>query len=114
MRRTPGAPRPDCCGSSAAPRERCCAAASSSPDFPVAIYLIPSNNHLLKSNKPPDPKLERQIGAIRGFSRFYTRKLGIIEPKLLDTPWTLQEARIFKEARERTGATPTNLVRARC
>src|SRR5260370_2887867 len=111
MRRTPGAPRPDCCGGSAAPRERCCAAASSSPDFPVAIYLIPSNNHLMKSNKPPDP-LEDQIAVIRGFSRFYTRKLGIIEPKLLDSPWTLQEARIIYEIAERQSCTATDLVRA--
>src|SRR5260370_7828787 len=110
MRRTPGAPRPDCCGSSAAPRERCCAAASSSPDFPVAIYLIPSNNHLMKSNKPPDPKLERQIGAIRGFSRFYTRKLAIIEPKLLDSPWPLQEPRILYKIPARQPCTPPPLV----
>src|SRR5258708_1575957 len=112
MRRTPGAPRPDCCGGSAAPRARCCAAASSSPDFPVAIYFVPSNNHLMKSNQTRDPELERQIGAIRGFSRFYTRKLGIIEPKLLDSPWTLQEARIIYEIAERQSCTATDLVRA--
>src|SRR5258707_9235990 len=112
LRRTPGAPRRDCCVRSAARRERCCAAASSSPNFPVEIYLIPSNNHLMKSNKPPDPELERQIGAIRGFSRFYTRKLGIIEPKLLDSPWTLQEARIIYEIAERQSCTATDLVRA--
>ena len=66
----------------------------------------------MKSNKPPDPKLERQIGAIRGFSRFYTRKLGIIEPKLLDSPWTLQEARIIYEIAERQSCTATDLVGA--
>src|SRR5260370_2836857 len=112
MRRTPGAPRPDCCGSSAAPRERGCAAALSSPDFPVAIYLIPSNNNLMKTNRRPARELERKIAAIRGFSRFYTRKLGIIEPKLLDSPWTLQEARIIYEIAERQSCTATDLVRA--
>jgi DNA-binding MarR family transcriptional regulator/predicted GNAT family N-acyltransferase len=56
--------------------------------------------------------LERQIAAIRGFSRFYTRKLGIIEPKLLDSPWTLQEARIIYEIAERQHCTATELVRA--
>ena len=66
----------------------------------------------MKSNKPPDPELERQIGAIRGFSRFYTRKLGIIELKLLDSPWTLQEARIIYEIAERQSCTATDLVRA--
>jgi hypothetical protein len=59
--------------------------------------LILSNNNLMKSNISPDPVLEVQIAAVRGFSRFYTRKLGIIEPKLLDSPWTLQEARIIYE-----------------
>jgi DNA-binding MarR family transcriptional regulator len=64
----------------------------------------------MKSNISPD--LEGQIAAIRGFSRFYTRKLGIIEPKLLDSPWTLQEARIIYELAERQSCTATDLVRA--
>ncbi len=59
----------------------------------------------------PDP-LERQIAAVRGFSRFYTRKLGIIEPKLLHSPWSLQEARIIYEIAERQSCTATDLVRA--
>jgi DNA-binding MarR family transcriptional regulator/GNAT superfamily N-acetyltransferase len=53
--------------------------------------------------------LESQIAAVRGFSRFYTRKLGIIEPKLLDSPWTLQEARIIYEIAERQTCTATDL-----
>ncbi len=56
--------------------------------------------------------LEQQIAAVRGFSRFYTRKLGIIEPKLLDSPWTLQQARIIYEIAERQHCTATELVRA--
>ena len=51
----------------------------------------------MKSNISSDPLWNGQIAAVRGFSRFYTRKLGIIEPKLLDSPWTLQEARIIYE-----------------
>ncbi len=66
----------------------------------------------MKSNTPPDSPLESQIAAVRGFSRFYTRKLGIIEPKLLDSPWTLQEARIIYEIAERKNCTATDLVRA--
>ena len=56
--------------------------------------------------------LDTQIAAVRGFSRFYTRKLGIIEPKLLDSPWTLQEARIIYEIAERQTCTATDLVYA--
>jgi DNA-binding MarR family transcriptional regulator/GNAT superfamily N-acetyltransferase len=57
-------------------------------------------------------ELDDQIAAVRGFSRFYTRKFGIIEPKLLDSPWTLQEARIIYEIAERQTCTATDLVRA--
>jgi DNA-binding MarR family transcriptional regulator/GNAT superfamily N-acetyltransferase len=65
----------------------------------------------MKSNISPNPELERQIAAVRGFSRFYTRKLGIIEPKLLESPWTLQEARIIYEIAGRQSCTATDLVR---
>ena len=47
------------------------------------------------------PHSDDQIAAVRAFSRFYTRKLGIIEPKLLDSPFTLQEARIIYEIGQR-------------
>ena len=38
MRRTPAAPRPDCCGSSAAPRAPCCAAGSWWPE--VRLHIL--------------------------------------------------------------------------
>ena len=65
----------------------------------------------MKSTIDPDPILEGQIAAIRSFSRFYTRKLGIIEPKLLRSPWTLQEARIIYEIAQHEGCTATDLTR---
>ena len=66
----------------------------------------------MKSNSSPNPVLDGQIAAIRGFSRFYTRKLGIIEPKLLDSPFTLQEARIIYEIAQHAPCTATDLVRS--
>ena len=54
---------------------------------------------------------ESQVAAIRDFSRFYTRKLGIIEPKLLHSPFTLQEARIMYEIAHRAACTATDLTR---
>jgi DNA-binding MarR family transcriptional regulator/N-acetylglutamate synthase-like GNAT family acetyltransferase len=66
----------------------------------------------MKSTILPNPELESQIAAVRGFSRFYTQKLGIIEPKLLDSPWTLQEARIIYEIAQLETCTATDLVRA--
>ena len=56
--------------------------------------------------------LAGQIAAVRGFSRFYTRKLGIIEPKLLQSPWTLQEARIIYEIADRQSCNATELSEA--
>ncbi len=64
----------------------------------------------MKSNNVPSP-LQEQVAAVRSFSRFYTRKLGIIEPKLLDSPFTLQEARIIYEIAHRSGCTATDLTR---
>lgn len=52
-----------------------------------------------------------EIAAIRGFNRFYTRKLGLIEPKLVHSPFTLQEARILYEIRHRPACTATDLTR---
>src|SRR3954471_24216181 len=54
---------------------------------------------------------DTQVAAIRSFHRFYSRKLGIIEPKLLHSPFTLQEARILYEIRHRAARTPTDLTR---
>ncbi|QOZ32043.1 helix-turn-helix domain-containing GNAT family N-acetyltransferase [Bradyrhizobium sp. CCBAU 53421] len=64
----------------------------------------------MKSNIS-DATLDSQVAAVRGFSRFYTRKLGIIEPKLLHSPFTLQEARIIYELAHRDHCTATDLVR---
>ena len=64
----------------------------------------------MKSNSH-DAALDSQVAAVRGFSRFYTRKLGIIEPKLLHSAFTLQEARIIYELAHRESCTATDLVR---
>jgi len=37
------------------------------------------------------------IATVREFSRFYTRRLGTLDEGLLDTPWTLTEARVVYE-----------------
>ena len=37
------------------------------------------------------------VAAVREFSRFYTRRLGTLDEGLLDTPWTLTEARVVFE-----------------
>jgi DNA-binding MarR family transcriptional regulator/GNAT superfamily N-acetyltransferase len=37
------------------------------------------------------------VATVREFSRFYTRRLGTLDEGLLDTPWTLTEARVVFE-----------------
>ena len=37
------------------------------------------------------------VATVREFSRFYTRRLGTLSEGLLDTPWTLTEARVVFE-----------------
>jgi DNA-binding MarR family transcriptional regulator/GNAT superfamily N-acetyltransferase len=65
----------------------------------------------MKSNNTV-PALDGQVAAFRGFSRFYTRKLGLIEPKLLHSPFTLQEARIIYEIAHGPTCTATDLTRS--
>ena len=57
------------------------------------------------------PLLDSQIGSIRSFNRFYTRKIGVIEPRLLDSPWSLPEARIIYEIAQRGTCIANDLVR---
>ena len=37
------------------------------------------------------------VATVRAFSRFYTRRLGTLDEGLLDTPWSLTEARVVFE-----------------
>jgi hypothetical protein len=45
----------------------------------------------------PDPAFEQRIGAVRHFSRFYTREIGLLQASWLNAPYSLTQARILYE-----------------
>jgi DNA-binding MarR family transcriptional regulator/GNAT superfamily N-acetyltransferase len=56
------------------------------------------------------PDVQR-VAAVRRFNRFYTQKLGVLQPAWLDSPFSLTEARVLFEIRHRNGATATDIAR---
>ncbi len=55
---------------------------------------------------------EREIAGLREFNRFYTRKLGVLNEGLLDSPFSLAEVRVMYELSARKRATPSELALA--
>jgi DNA-binding MarR family transcriptional regulator/GNAT superfamily N-acetyltransferase len=51
------------------------------------------------------------IAAVRRFNRFYTQHLGVLQPDWLDSAFSLTQARVLYEIREREGTTATEIAR---
>jgi DNA-binding MarR family transcriptional regulator/GNAT superfamily N-acetyltransferase len=52
-----------------------------------------------------------RVAAVRRFNRFYTQNLGVLRPGWLDSAFSLTEARVLYEIKQRDGVTASNIVR---
>ena len=52
---------------------------------------------------------ERRVAAMRRFSRFYTRRIGVLQDRFLQSPFGLAEARVLYELTQRDRPTATEL-----
>jgi len=59
----------------------------------------------------PAPISAQRIAAVRRFNRFYTQRLGVLQRGWLDSPYSLTEARVLYEIKQRGRTTASDIAR---
>jgi DNA-binding MarR family transcriptional regulator/N-acetylglutamate synthase-like GNAT family acetyltransferase len=59
----------------------------------------------------PAPRDAQRVAAVRRFNRFYTQNLGVLQHGWLDSPFSLTEARVLYEIKQRDRATASDIAR---
>src|SRR5881392_4020876 len=68
------------------------------------VNYLPKARRMLMT----EPEMEKQVRAIRAFTRFYTRKIGVLDG-MASRPFSLAEARILYELAQRQQPTATDI-----
>jgi DNA-binding MarR family transcriptional regulator/N-acetylglutamate synthase-like GNAT family acetyltransferase len=58
----------------------------------------------------PSPQDAQRVAAVRAFNRFYTQHLGVLQDGWLDSPFSLTEARVLYEIKQRERATASDIA----
>ena len=60
----------------------------------------------------PGDNAEARIAAVRRFNRYYTRQIGVLRKRFLDSPYSLGEARVLHEIANKKTPTASEIARS--
>lgn len=59
-----------------------------------------------------ETEFDRRVAAVRAFNRFYTREIGVLRRRFLDSPYSLAELRVLYEIAHRDLPTASDIARS--